>query len=142
MKTRSVKKEAVVRAWHLVDCSGLTLGRVATQVARLLIGKHKSDYTPSTDMGDYVVVVGAAQIKVTGNKLLSKSYFRHSGYPGGFREVTLERQLALDPRRVIEHAVSGMLPKNKLQSVRIRRLKVYAGSEHSHTNRLKQEPQS
>ncbi len=139
MKTESVKKAAVVRSWHLIDCDGMTLGRVATRLAGLLIGKHKPNYTAHIDMGDYCVVINAAKIKVTGNKLLAKKYYHHSGYPGGFREVNLAVQLARDPRSVIEHAVHGMLPKNKLQTPRLRRMKVYAASTHPHVNHFNQE---
>lgn len=134
MKTLSVAKEKITRSWHMFDASGVTLGRLATQIATLLIGKHKSDYTPNQDMGDYVVVINSDKIKLTGNKLLAKKYYSHSNYPGGFREVAAGVQMAKDSRKVIEFAVYGMLPKNKLQSPRLGRLKVYKNEVHPHAN--------
>jgi large subunit ribosomal protein L13 len=139
MKTQFTKKEQVKRMWHLVDCEGQTLGRLSTRVAKLLMGKHKSAYTPNTDMGDYVVVVNSDKIKLTGNKLLAKMYYRHSNYPGGFREERAEVLLARDSRKVIEHAVRGMIPGNKLQTPRLRRMKVYKTSEHPHAAQLAKE---
>lgn len=139
MKTLFTKKEQVVRMWHLVDCESQTLGRVATRIAKLLMGKHKASYTPNTDMGDYVVVINSDKIKLTGNKLLAKMYYRHSNYPGGFREERAEVVLAKDSRKVIEHAVHGMIPGNKLQTPRLRRMKVYKTSEHPHAAQLAKE---
>lgn len=133
-KTYMQKAEAVSRMWHLVDLSGKTLGRAATDIAHLLMGKHRASYTPHIDSGDYVVVVNADKLVLTGNKLMDKVYNRHSGRPDGFKSVTAQRQMAKDPRKVVEHAVRGMLPDNKLQTPRLRRLKVYAGSEHPHAN--------
>jgi len=132
VKTYSAKPVEVTRAWYIVDATGMTLGRLATVLATHLMGKQKPMYTPHIDCGDNVVVINAERIAVTGNKLADKKYYRHSGYPGGIKEVSLEKQLATHPERVIEHAVKGMLPKNKLQAPRLKRLKVYAGPEHPH----------
>jgi len=123
--------------WHLIDLSGQTLGRVATQIAGLLMGKHKAAYFPNLDQGDYVVAINSDQIKVTGKKLADKKYYRHSGYPGGLKEVTLGEQMEKDSRKVIEKAVKGMLPKNKLQEPRLRRLKVFKDASHPYNNQLK-----
>ncbi len=124
-KTFSIKPDQINRNWYLVDASEAPLGRVAAAVAKLLIGKHKPTYTPNLDGGDHVVVVNAAALVVTGNKLKAKSYARHSGYPGGITETSLEKQLEKDPRKVIEAAVKGMLPKKKLVSERMIRLRVF-----------------
>ncbi|EKD56906.1 MAG: 50S ribosomal protein L13 [uncultured bacterium] len=118
--------------WHFIDLEGQILGRVATKIALLLMGKQKTDYLPNLDNGDFVVAINAAKIKVTGKKLTDKSYYSHSGYPGGLREITLEQLLKKDPRRVIENAVKNMLPKNKLQDRRMVRLKVFPGTEHKY----------
>ena len=138
MKTQSIRKEDIQRAWHLFDATGLTLGRLATQIARLLIGKHKANYTLNQDMGDYVVVINSNKLVLTGNKLLAKKYYSHSNYPGGFREVSAGDQMNRDSRKVIEFAVFGMLPKNKLQSPRLTRLKVYKNATHPHTSQFSQ----
>ncbi len=130
--TPMTKTAEIKRSWHLVDCDGETLGRVATKIAGLLIGKGKVTYTPHMDAGDFVVVINTKGVKLTGNKLLDKTYKRHSGHPGGFREESAGRLLVRDSRKIIEHAVEGMLPKNKLQEPRMRRMKVYAGSVHPH----------
>ncbi|MGB0384050.1 MAG: 50S ribosomal protein L13 [Ardenticatenaceae bacterium] len=132
MKTYSAKAADVTRTWWVVDASGQTLGRLATRLATILRGKHKPIYTPNVDTGDYVIVVNADQIKVTGNKLDSKIYYRHSGYPGGLKERTLRQQLNRFPDRPIHAAVKGMLPKNKLGRVMLKKLKVYGGPEHPH----------
>jgi large subunit ribosomal protein L13 len=132
MKTFSARPESVERRWYVVDANGKVLGRLATEVARRLRGKHKPEYTPHVDTGDYVVVVNAARVDVTGNKRTQKFYYRHSGYPGGIKSVRLDRQLQVAPERVIEHAVKGMLPKGPLGRAMYRKLKVYAGSEHRH----------
>ena len=116
----------------MVDANGQTLGRLATRIATLLSGKHKATYSPHLDTGDHVVVVNAAQVKVTGNKLLQKRYFRHSGYPGGLKEESLEALLARKPELVIERAVKGMLPQNRLGRAMYRKLKVYPGPDHPH----------
>jgi large subunit ribosomal protein L13 len=131
-KTYVTKKENVQREWYVVDAAGQTLGRLAAQVARMLRGKHKPTYSPSIDTGDYVIVVNAEKIHVTGRKLDQKIYYRYTGYPGGLREVTLRNLLQKHPTRVIEHAVRGMLPKNRLGRRMFKKLKVYAGPEHPH----------
>ena len=132
MKTYSAKSSELVPKWYVIDASGQTLGRLSTQVAMLLMGKNKPSYTPNIVSGDVVIVINSAKIKVTGNKLTDKFYYRHSGYPGGIKEINLEDQLTKHPERVIEHSVAGMLPKNKLQAVMLRNLKVFAGAEHTH----------
>ncbi|MBS3785076.1 MAG: 50S ribosomal protein L13 [Anaerolineae bacterium] len=131
-KTYVTKPEDIERNWYVVDASGQTLGRLASEVAQIIRGKHKPIYSPSTDVGDYVIVVNAEKIHVTGRKEDQKMYRRHSGYPGGMKEMTLGRMLEEHPTRVIEHAVKGMLPKTKLGRKMIKKLKVYAGSEHPH----------
>lgn len=133
MKTYSPKASEIQRDWLLVDASGKTLGRLATEVARRLRGKHKPTYTPHMDMGDYVVVVNARDIRVTGNKLNDKMYYRYSGYPGGMKSASLTKMLQARPERVIEIAVKGMLPKNPLGRAMYRKLRVYGGAEHDHT---------
>ena len=132
MKTYSAKPTDVKREWYVVDASGMSLGRLATIIAHHLMGKHKPMYTTHIDTGDNVVVINAAQITVTGNKMIDKKYYRHSGYPGGIKEVSLEKLHQTRPEQVIINAVKGMLPKNRLQAERLKRLKVYAGSEHPH----------
>lgn len=132
-KTYSQKPSEVVRNWHLVDASEMTLGRLSTVIAKLLIGKDKPTYTPHIDGGDYVVVINAKDVPVTGEKELQKVYYRHSGFPGGIKDARLEEVREKFPERIIEHSVKGMLPKNKLQAGRMARLKVFAGSEHAHT---------
>lgn len=131
-KTFNLKTGEVTRRWYLVDAEGQTLGRLATQIADTLRGKGKPEYTPHVDSGDFVVVVNAEKIHVTGNKLDQKMYHRHSGYPGGLRSRTLREQLDRRPTEVIRKAVKGMLPKNKLASAQINKLKVYVGPEHPH----------
>jgi len=133
MKTYFAVNETVNRQWYLVDASGKTLGRLASQIAKYLRGKHKPEYTPHADAGDYMVVINAALIKVTGNKQQGKVYYRHSGYPGGLKTMTFAELLAKDPTRVLELAVKGMLPKNPLGRATLRKLKIYAGAEHLHT---------
>jgi large subunit ribosomal protein L13 len=133
MKTYTAKKEEVVRRWYVVDADGKILGRLATQIADTLRGKNKPQYTPHVDTGDFVVVVNAEKIAVTGNKLDQKRYYRHSGYPGGLRSRTLREQLDRRPTEVLRTAVKGMLPKNKLARQQINKLKIYAGPEHPHT---------
>jgi large subunit ribosomal protein L13 len=132
VKTYSAKPYEVERDWFVVDAQDQTLGRLATRVATLLRGKHKPIYTPHVDCGDYVIVVNADKISVTGQKLDQKIYYRHSGYPGGLRQVTLRRRLETHPERVIESAVRGMLPKTRLGRKMFKKLKVYAGPEHPH----------
>jgi len=132
MKTTHLSAKKITRNWHLINLKDQTLGRVAVQIAPLLTGKNKPDQSPHLDCGDYVVAIKAAEIKVTGNKLEDKHYYSHSGYPGGFKQITLKALLKKDPRTVIEKAVKGMLPKNKLQQPRLRRLKVYTDDNHPH----------
>ncbi len=132
MKTTTVKPGEVQRDWYLVDAEGKTLGRLATQIADQLRGKGKSLYTPHVDCGDFVIVVNAEKIHVTGKKLDDKMVRWHTGYPGGLKERTLRQQLERRPTEVIRKAVKGMLPKNKLASAQINKLKVYAGPEHPH----------
>lgn len=133
------KKAEVERQWHLVDVKGLVLGRIATEIAQMLIGKNKPTYTPHIDGGDYVVVINAKEVKVTRNKEQGKVYFTYSGFPGGLREDTFAEMMERHPEEIIVRAVYNMLPKNKLRTERMARLKVYAGSEHKHTSQLKAE---
>ena len=132
MKTYSLKAREITRDWHVIDAAGQTLGRLAAQVASLLRGKHKPTYSPHLDMGDYVVVVNAGKIRLTGRKRQQKMYYRHSMYPGGLKVESLEKLLARRPSRVIERAVKGMLPHNRLGRALNRHLKVYAGPDHPH----------
>jgi large subunit ribosomal protein L13 len=132
VKTYSAKKADIQREWFVVDAAGQTLGRLATRIATVLRGKHKPIYTPSMDTGDFVIVVNADKIAVTGRKLDQKTYYRYSGYPGGLTETSLRRMLQTHPTRVIEFAVRGMLPKNRLGRAMIKKLKVYAGGTHPH----------
>ena len=131
-KTYSLKQGEIDKAWHVVDADGQTLGRLSTEVARLLMGKHKPTYTSHLDMGDFVIVVNAERIRVTGKKLDDKIYYRHTGYVGGLKETTLGDMLKRKPRQVIEKAVKGMLPRNKLARHQLGHLKVYAGPDHPH----------
>jgi large subunit ribosomal protein L13 len=131
-RTWTAKKDDVERRWYVVDAEGQTLGRLATRIADTLRGKRKPEYTPHMDTGDFVVVVNAEKIAVTGKKLDDKIYYRHSGYPGGLRERTLGEQLARRPTEVIRKAVKGMLPRNRLARQQLTKLKVYAGPEHPH----------
>ncbi len=133
MKTFSAKPETVKRDWYVVDADGKTLGRLATEIARRLRGKHKPEYTPHVDTGDYIVVINAEKITVTGNKSKDKMYYRHTGFPGGIKEISFEKLIAKKPEMVIEKAVKGMLPKNPLGRAMYRKLKVYAGPVHQHT---------
>lgn len=136
MKTFVTKPADVERSWHIVDAEGQTLGRLATQIAVLLRGKHKTTYSPSVDCGDYVIVINADKFKVTGRRMDQKMYYRHSGYPGGLSEISLRDQLVKHPTRPIELAVRGMLPKNKLGRKMFKKLKVYVGTEHPHEAQL------
>jgi len=131
-KTFVTKQADIQREWFVVDATGQTLGRFATRIADILHGKHKPIYSPAVDVGDYVIVVNAEKIHVTGRKLDQKIYYRHTGYPGGLKEITLRNQLKKHPTRVIKHAVRGMLPKNRLGRRMLKKLKVYAGPEHPH----------
>ena len=138
MKTFVTKPAEVQRAWFVVDAEGQTLGRLASTVATVLRGKHKPIYSPSVDCGDYVIVVNADKVAVTGKRLEQKRYYRHSLYIGGLKEISLRDQLQQHPERVIESAVRGMLPKNALGRKMFKKLKVYAGSEHPHAAQLPQ----
>ncbi len=133
MKTFVLKGKAHTPAWILVDADGQTLGRLSTEIAMRLMGKDKPHYTPHMISGDVVVVINAAKIRVTGNKLLDKKYYRYSGYPGGMREMNLREKLEKNPTDVIRLSVKGMLPKNKLAADMLKNLKVFAGSDHEHT---------
>lgn len=133
MKTHSQKPAEVTREWFVVDASGVTLGRLATVVARTLTGKHKPTYTPHVDGGDGVIIINARHIKVTGKKYTDKKYHRHSGYPGGLKTKSFEQEINQNPERIVARAVAGMLPDNKLRDQRIKRLKVYKSAEHPHT---------
>ena len=133
MATKSTKPAEVTRDWYLVDATDKTLGRLASEIARRLRGKHKPEYTPHVDTGDYIVVVNAEKIHVTGNKMKDKKYYHHTGYIGGIKSISLEKQLQERPERVIEKAVKGMMPRNPLGRQMYSKLKVFAGSEHAHT---------
>ena len=132
MKTYSAKPTDVTRTWYVVDAAEAPLGRVATKVATLLTGKGKPMFTHHIDTGDYVIVINAKDLKVTGDKMNSKMYYHHSHFPGGLKEATLKDKMAKDPTEVLEHAIRGMLPVNKLRDARLLRLKVYEGAEHKH----------
>lgn len=132
MKTYVAKPSTINRGWYIVDASGMRLGRLATHIADTLRGKNKPDYTPHIDTGDFVVVINAKKIAVTGRKLENKIYYRHTGYPGGLKERTLAEMLERRPEEVIRKAVRGMMPKNRLARAQIKKLKVYAGPEHPH----------
>lgn len=132
IKTYSPKPSELTHEWYLIDAEGKTLGRLATLIATYVIGKHKVRYSAHLDCGDNIVVINADKVAVTGNKLADKMYYRHSGYPGGIKETNLQALLAKHPTQVIEKAVYGMLPSNRLRDDRMKRLKVYAGAEHPH----------
>jgi large subunit ribosomal protein L13 len=134
--TISAKEHEIQRDWYVIDAQGQTLGRLATRVATVLRGKHKAIYTPHVDCGDYVIIVNAEKVHTTGQKMTQKKYYRHSGYPGGLSEITLRDQLQKFPNRVLEHAVRGMLPKNRLGRKMFKKLKVYAGPAHPHEAQL------
>lgn len=133
MKTFSAKAETVRRDWFVVDATDKTLGRLSTEIARRLRGKHKPEYTPHVDTGDYIVVVNAEKVRVSGNKTTDKMYHHHTGYPGGLKSISFEKLQDKAPERIIETAVKGMLPKNPLGRAMFKKLKVYAGSEHNHS---------
>ncbi|HJN50047.1 MAG: 50S ribosomal protein L13 [Pseudomonadales bacterium] len=133
MKTFSAKAETAKHDWYLIDATDKTLGRLATDIATRLRGKHKPEYTPNVDTGDYIVVVNAEKVKVTGNKTRDKIYHRYSGYPGGMKAISFEEMIRHTPEKVIQLAVKGMMPKNRLSRSILGKLKVYAGAEHPHT---------
>lgn len=132
MKTYVARPSAIKRDWFVVDAEGQTLGRLASEIAKRLRGKHKPEYTPFMDTGDYIIVINASKIKVTGKKATDKVYYHHTGYPGGIKSETFEKMLARKPEAVIEKAVRGMLPKGPLGRAMFRKLKVYAGEQHNH----------
>ncbi len=132
MKTYTAKPKEITRNWYLIDAKGQTLGRLSVVVSDLLRGKNKPTFTPNVDCGDFVIVTNTKEIKVTGNKLEDKKYYRHSGYPGGLTETNLSEMLIKHPNKVIYHAVKGMLPKNRLADEMIKKLKLFEGEEHSH----------
>jgi large subunit ribosomal protein L13 len=132
MKTQAAKIQEVSRDWYLVDVDGKVLGRVATQIANILRGKNKPTFTPSVDTGDFVIVVNAEKIALTGNKMADKMYYSHSGFPGGIKEINAEKLIQKKPEDLIKKAVKGMLPKNKLSRHMLSKLKIYSGSEHPH----------
>jgi large subunit ribosomal protein L13 len=131
-KTYSIKASDIKREWHIVDAEDQILGKLSTRIARLLMGKHKPLFSRNMDVGDSVVVINAEKVRVTGNKMKQKMYYRHSGYPGGLKTTSLERMMQTHPTRVIEHAVKGMLPKNRLQARMMKRLRLYVGDSHPH----------
>lgn len=133
MKTISVNKDMVRHSWFVVDATDKTLGRLCSQIANRLRGKHKPEYTPNLDNGDYVVVVNADKVRVTGNKTTDKVYQHYTGYPGGLKSITFDKLMQESPEKVIEMAVRGMMPKNRLSRAMLGKLKVYAGNEHPHT---------
>ncbi len=139
MKTFTAKPDSVKRDWFVVDATDKTLGRLSTEIARRLRGKHKPEYTPHVDTGDYIVVINAEKVKVTGNKEQDKMYHHHTGFVGSLKSVNLSKLRATHPERIIEHAVKGMLPKNSLGRTMFKKLKVYAGPEHQHAA---QQPQA
>jgi large subunit ribosomal protein L13 len=139
IKTFSAKPASVKSDWYVVDAEGKTLGRMATEIAKRLRGKHKAEYTPHVDTGDYIVVINAEKITVTGKKASDKIYYRHTGYPGGIKEISFEKLQAIKPEMIIEKAVKGMLPRNPLGRAMFRKLKVYAGNAHNHAA---QQPQT
>ena len=138
MKTYITKLKDIKRTWHIVDLKGKILGREASKIAQLLIGKKKVYYTAHLDCGDYVVVINASRVRVSGRKAKQKIYYRHSGYPGGLKEVSFEQQMDKDSRKIIEWAVKNMLPKNKLRDKRMKRLKVFGDEKHSYGDKFKE----
>ena len=140
MKTYSTKVSDIKRDWHVIDASGQVLGGVATEAARLLMGKHKAIFCRHLDTGDHVVVINAEKVRTTGNKLSQKMYYRHSRYPGGLKSASLGDILKTNPGKAIEHAVKGMLPHNRLEAKMMRRLRIYSGDEHPHKGQVADEP--
>ena len=139
MKTKSFKSEDSEKNWHLVDAKNKVLGRLAVNIANILSGKNNSRYSPNADLGDFVVVVNAEKVKVSGNKFYQKNYYHHTGYPGGLKVKTFEKMQEDTPEKIIEKAVKGMLPKNKLSNKIIKKLKVYAGTDHPHVGQQPKE---
>ncbi|MDF2445022.1 MAG: rplM [Moraxellaceae bacterium] len=139
MKTISAKPETVKRDWFVVDANGKTLGRLASEIARRLRGKHKPEFTPHVDTGDYIVVINAGKVAITGNKAQAKQYYHHTGYPGGLKSISFEKLVVAKPEKPLEIAVKGMLPKGPLGRAMLSKLKVYAGAEHPHAAQQPQE---
>ena len=137
MKTYSTKISDIERQWHVIDASDKILGRLATQIAGLLMGKHKPIFSRNLDTGDFVVVINADKVRVTGNKIKQKLYYRHSGYPGGLKAISLEKMMQTYPTRVIEHAVKGMIPHTRLGASLMKKLRVYVGETHPHQGQIK-----
>jgi len=137
VKTYSIKVSEIKRDWHVIDATDQVLGRLATQVARLLMGKHKPVFSRNLDVGDYVVIINADKVRVTGDKAKQKVYYRHSGYPGGLKSITYDKLMQTNPTRVIEHAVKGMLPHTRLGASIMKKLKVYVGDTHPHLAQTK-----
>jgi large subunit ribosomal protein L13 len=137
VKTYSPKASEIEREWHVIDATDQVLGRLATRVARLLMGKHKPTFSRNLDVGDYVVVINAGKVRVTGNKAKQKVYYRHSGYPGGLKSITYDKLMQTNPTRVIEHAVKGMLPQTRLGAKMMKKLRVYVGDAHPHPAQTK-----
>ncbi|MFC1931688.1 50S ribosomal protein L13 [Chloroflexota bacterium] len=137
MKTYSTKPAEIKRQWHVIDAKDKILGRLATRIAGLLMGKHKPTFSPNLDTGDFVIVINADKVRVTGNKAKQKLYYSHSGYPGGFKSIALEKMMQTNPTRVIEHAVNGMLPHTRLGASIKKRLRVYIGDTHPHLAQIK-----
>ena len=132
MKTSSLTTKDIVQKWYLIDCSGKKLGRLSVQIANILRGKNKPEYTPNSDVGDFVVLINAERIEISGNKSKDKIYFKHTGYPGNLKEINFQDLLNKDPEKVLRNAVKGMLPKNRLKRKIINKLKVYSGDNHPH----------
>ena len=132
MKTSSLTTKDIVQKWYLIDCSGKKLGRLSVQIANILRGKNKPEYTPNSDVGDFVVLITAERIEISGNKSKDKIYFKHTGYPGNLKEINFQDLLNKDPEKVLRNAVKGMLPKNRLNRKIINKLKVYSGENHPH----------
>jgi large subunit ribosomal protein L13 len=141
MKTTVTKPADIVRNWHLIDVENKILGRQSTVIAKLLMGKHKPNFSPAVDCGDYVIVINAAKVAVSGNKAQDKLYRHHTGRPGGFREIPFNRIMDKDPRKIIHHAIKGMLPKNKLRDPRLKRLKVFPSATHPYQDKIKSKEQ-
>ena len=132
MKTSSLTAKDIVQKWYLIDCSGKKLGRLSVQIANILRGKNKPEYTPNSDVGDFVVLINAERVEISGNKSKDKIYFKHTGYPGNLKEINFQDLLNKDPEKVLRNAVKGMLPKNRLNRKIINKLKVYSGENHPH----------
>jgi large subunit ribosomal protein L13 len=139
MKTYSAKAADLNPQWHIIDASDKALGRLATEIATFLMGKHKPMYTPNMNTGDFVVVINAARVRVTGNKAQQKTYYRHSNYPGGLKSINFARMMETQPTRVIEHAVRGMIPHNRLGQAMMKRLKIFAGDTHPYQAQLQKD---